>query len=92
MGRCLAVVKATEIDSRTKRERPNEVCELIQTYETDTYICIIGCNSIINTCFVIPDIENVIANSNKNTFVSNNVIMLKDKQQWSNMFLKSEWI
>ena len=88
----MAVVKATEIDSRTKRERPNEACELIQTYETDKYICIIGCNSIIKTCFVISDIENVITDDNKFTFVSNNVIMLKDKQQWSNMFLKSEWI
>ena len=40
LGRYLAVVKATEIDSRTKRERPNEVCTLIQTYDTDKYISI----------------------------------------------------
>ena len=91
-GQYLAVVKATEKDTRTKRERPNEVCTLIKTYDTDKYIRIIGCNSIIKTCFVIPDIENVISNDNKNTFVSNHVMMFKDKKQWSNMFLKSEWI
>ena len=75
-----------------KKDRPNKDCMLIQTFDTDKYIRIIGCSSIVDSCFVIPDIENVSTDQYKTSFESNNVIMLKDKKTWSKMFLKSEWI
>ena len=92
LGQYLAVVKATEKDTRSTRQCPNNICSLIETYEIDNFVRIIGFDSIISDCFVIPDIENVITTENQTTFEFKNVIMLQSKQSWSEKFLESKWI
>ena len=91
LGRYLAVVKATEIDTRLLRNKPNSHCKLITTYDTDKYIRIIGCNSIVKPVFVIPDVDDVKIESNKLSFNSDQVIMMKNKKEWSKMFIESFW-
>ena len=46
LGRYWAIVRATELDSRTTSQRQNQDCLLINTYDTDKFIRIISCNSI----------------------------------------------
>ena len=92
LGRYLAVVRATEHDTRSTSEQLNHQCQLIDTYDKDQFIRIVSCDTITKPLFVIPDVSNVISDSYDVSFESNHVIKIKDKIEWSRLFLNSEWI
>ena len=70
----------------------NHQCQLIDTYDKDQFIIIVPCDTITKPLFVIPYVSNVISDSYDVSFESNHVIKIKDKIEWSRLFLKSEWI
>ena len=92
LGRYWAIVRATELDSRTTSQRQNQDCLLINTYDTDKFIRIISCNSIRKPVFMIPDVTSVSSDVYKTQYHSNQVIHIKQITDWPKIFMESKWL
>ena len=92
LGRYWAIVRATELDTRTSSNKPNHECLLMNTFDTDKFIRIISCDSILKPVFVIPDVTSVSNDEYNMSYHSNQVIQIKQSKDWSNMSLQSKWL
>ena len=92
LGRYWAIVRATELDSRTTSQRQNQDCLLINTYDTDKFIRIISCNSFQKLVFMIPDVTSVSSDVYKTQYHSNQVIQIKQITDWPKIFMESKWL
>ena len=92
ISRYWAVIKSSENDSRNTRELKNKTCSLITTFDADTYIRIIPCNTIVKPVFVIPDIVKITKSGDNTTFESKQIIMLNNQKDWPKMFIESKWL
>ena len=87
----IAIVRASENDDRNMIQKKNKDCLLIESFESDKYIRMISCNSIVSPIFVIPDVNEFSNIDNKQCFKASHRIMLKTKREWPKMFLNSSW-
>ena len=92
ISRYWAVIKSSENDSRNTRELKNKTCSLITTFDADTYIRIIPCNTIVKPVFVIPDIVKITKSGDNTTFESKQIIMLNNQKDWPKTFIESKWL
>ena len=87
----LALVRASEPDARSTTNRKNKDCILIDSFESDKYIRVINCESIVKPIFVIPDINKIQTINQKTHFKSGHRIQMKDKHTWGNKFINTSW-
>lgn len=88
-----AVVRCTEEDNRPRNKIPQLGCRLVSCHKPEDTLRIVSCKSIVDTAFVVTDI-NKINNSRhtaRSSFISEYVLLLKDRKQWAEMFIDGRW-
>ena len=88
----IAIVRASEDDERSRWRKKNKDCLLIESFESDKFIRMISCNSIVKPIFVLPDVNEFSYDGDKHIFKANHRIMLKSRKMWPEMFLNTSWV
>ena len=86
----IAIVCASEDDNRETSQKND--CLLIESFESDRFIRMISCNSIVKPIFVLPDVHEFITSDNKHIFKAKHRIIIKDRKLWLSMFINMKWV
>ena len=87
----LALVRASEPDVRTRNTRKNKDCLLIESFESDQYVRLINCGTIVKPLFVCPDVHDIVTENKRSKYLTNHRIKLKDKNEWPKYFIQMSW-
>ena len=80
--------------------RINHECKLMETFKTENFLRIISVDAIIKEAFVVGDSDKMKHSGSDDVinrfgsskiYTADYVMLMKDKEQWSSMFINDEW-